>query len=112
MQDEIPQFAPKIPWWRRVPSLRRLVLFTLLFCALGFVALIVGLTYVKHMAPIMGATGSGFSKPITDFVDQPGTISFPQGRQRMNILVLGVDYNHDQKGMPYTKGARTDTMMV
>lgn len=31
---------------------------------------------------------------------------------RMNILCLGVDYNHDRYGVLYTKHVRTDTMFV
>lgn len=31
---------------------------------------------------------------------------------RMYILLLGVDYNHDRRGIQYTKNARTDTIIV
>jgi polyisoprenyl-teichoic acid--peptidoglycan teichoic acid transferase len=36
---------------------------------------------------------------------------FP-GKERIVVLILGKDYNRDRKGMPYTKGSRSDTMMV
>lgn len=45
------------------------------------------------------------------FVTDPKAYVFG-GRKRINILCLGVDYNHDSKGMQYTKGARSDTIIV
>lgn len=33
-------------------------------------------------------------------------------RRRLNILCLGVDYNHDSKGIQYSQGARSDTLIV
>jgi len=33
-------------------------------------------------------------------------------RRRLNILCLGVDYNHNSKGIQYSQGARSDTMIV
>jgi LCP family protein required for cell wall assembly len=33
-------------------------------------------------------------------------------RQRIYLLVMGIDFNYDNKGMPYSKGARSDTIMV
>src|SRR5262249_4067141 len=37
--------------------------------------------------------------------------AFP-GRDRINILCLGLDRNWTRKGMPYTKDVRSDTMIV
>lgn len=51
---------------------------------------------------------------ITDtwrFVTDPQSYVFGQ-RKRLNILCLGVDYNHDSKGIQYSKGARSDTIIV
>lgn len=45
------------------------------------------------------------------FVTDPQAYVFG-GRKRINILCLGVDYNHDSKGMQFTKGARSDTIIV
>jgi LCP family protein required for cell wall assembly len=33
-------------------------------------------------------------------------------KDRIYLLVMGIDYNYDSKGMPYSKGARSDTIMV
>lgn len=33
-------------------------------------------------------------------------------RRRLNILCLGVDYNHNAKGIQYSQGARSDTIIV
>ncbi len=45
------------------------------------------------------------------FVFQPEAFAF-QGRERLNLLCLGVDYNHDSRGIQYSKGARSDTIIV
>jgi polyisoprenyl-teichoic acid--peptidoglycan teichoic acid transferase len=34
------------------------------------------------------------------------------GKERIYVLLLGIDYNYDDKGMPYSKGARSDTIMA
>src|SRR5687768_13807175 len=41
----------------------------------------------------------------------PGERAFAK-KNKLNILCLGVDYNRDSKGMPFTKSARTDTNFV
>jgi len=33
-------------------------------------------------------------------------------KDRIYLLVLGIDYNYDSKDQPYSKGARSDTIMV
>lgn len=42
---------------------------------------------------------------------KPGETAF-EGKDRLNILCLGLDYNHDEKGMIYSKNARSDTVFV
>jgi LCP family protein required for cell wall assembly len=37
---------------------------------------------------------------------------FPAGTHRLNVLLIGKDYNRDRKGMPFTKGSRSDTLVV
>lgn len=34
------------------------------------------------------------------------------GKQRLYVMMLGIDYNYDDKGNPYSKGARSDTIMI
>ncbi len=34
------------------------------------------------------------------------------GKDRIYVLLLGIDYNYDDKGMPYSKNARSDTIKV
>lgn len=43
-------------------------------------------------------------------VQQPQ--DFFWGRERVNVLIVGKDYNRDSRGMPYTKNARADTIML
>lgn len=37
---------------------------------------------------------------------------FPANAQRINILLIGKDYNHTNKGILYTKASRSDTLIV
>jgi LCP family protein required for cell wall assembly len=34
------------------------------------------------------------------------------GKQRIYLMLLGIDYNYDDKGMPFSKDARSDTIMI
>jgi LCP family protein required for cell wall assembly len=43
------------------------------------------------------------------FVPSPASVF---GKERIYVLILGTDYNRDDKGMPYSKGARSDTIMA
>lgn len=43
------------------------------------------------------------------FIPSPSSVF---GKDRIYVMVLGTDYNRDEKGMPYSKGARSDTIMV
>jgi polyisoprenyl-teichoic acid--peptidoglycan teichoic acid transferase len=43
------------------------------------------------------------------FIPSPSSVF---GKERIYVLVLGTDYNRDDKGMPYSKGARSDTIMA
>jgi LCP family protein required for cell wall assembly len=61
------------------------------------------------VATIRGVTGKG----AVSFLD---TIRNPQGkfpgRDRLNVLLIGKDYNYTDKGILYTKNARSDTLLV
>ena len=43
------------------------------------------------------------------FIPSPSSVF---GKDRIYVMVLGTDYNRDEKGMPYSKGARSDTIMA
>lgn len=43
--------------------------------------------------------------------EPPGAVAF-HGRDRLNILCLGLDYNHTREGIAYTKHARSDTIFI
>lgn len=51
----------------------------------------------------IAGTWQGINNPIGQF---------PAGATRINILLIGKDYNHTNKGILYTKGARSDTLIV
>jgi LCP family protein required for cell wall assembly len=55
---------------------------------------------------------AGHAPPATllRVVQQPR--DFFLGKERVNVLVVGKDYNRDSRGMPYTKNSRADTIML
>lgn len=69
----------------------------------------VGIWAYRVGSALAGKNGGGLKKVFQAYQD-PRSL-FP-GRDRITVLVLGKDYNRDRKGMPYTKGSRSDTMMV
>ena len=66
----------------------------------------VAIWYVTHL--LGGA--SGVANVARSFRD-PGKLAF-HGKKRLNILCLGIDYNHNDKGVEFTKYARSDTIFV
>ncbi|BDE05504.1 hypothetical protein WPS_07800 [Vulcanimicrobium alpinum] len=43
------------------------------------------------------------------YIPPPETVF---AKQRLYVMLLGIDFNYDNKGMPYSKGARSDTIML
>ncbi len=54
--------------------------------------------------------GEGMMNPIWTLSNPQG--QFPANTQRVNILLIGKDYNHTNKGILYTKASRSDTLIV
>ncbi len=108
---------PRVAWWKRVPSLRRLILGSLFLFVVAACTLVGGVLYINEVVEPLAASGESMSVlgSLGGFMklkEKPGNLVFANGKDRVNILVLGIDYNRDSKGMPYTKGARSDTMMI
>lgn len=77
---------------------------------LGLVVISFGVWVARVANAITGGHGvAGIGMAIRAKTDPK---SFFPGKDRIIVLVLGKDYNRDRKGMPYTKGSRSDTMMV
>lgn len=55
--------------------------------------------------------GFGTVGKVVESMRHPGERAFGP-RDRLHILCLGIDYNHDSKGILYTKYARSDTVFV
>ncbi|HEX3469355.1 MAG TPA: LCP family protein, partial [Candidatus Elarobacter sp.] len=49
------------------------------------------------------------SRTVPIYVPPPAAVF---DKDRIYLLVMGIDFNYDSKGMPYSKGARSDTIMV
>jgi len=90
--------------------LLRLLLVTLLSLHCGAAVLVGGFQWMRSWSWV---ESDGFiCGPFVCGGDKGGCVAFGPGQQRLNVLIAGLDYNHDTHGMPYSRGARTDTLMV
>lgn len=102
----------RVPWRYRLPSVRRFVLWNLFCWVFGASALVGGILYTEYVVrPVAEQGGTSFTPMEVMKKEAAGARVFGSN-DRMNLLVLGIDYNYDEKGILYTKGARSDTMMV
>lgn len=76
---------------------------------LGIILIAVGVLFA-FVAYRMVHDRESFSDSLASIVVPPPASVF--GKDRIYIMLLGTDYNRDEKGMPYSKGARSDTIMV
>ncbi len=95
--DPPPGGAPP-PRWRSILAYMLAALLVVVGTIAGFVAYKV-LQEKRTASDVIG----GF------FVPSPSSVF---GKERIYIMILGTDYNRDEKGMPYSKGARSDTIMA
>ncbi len=72
------------------------------------IGLLLGGVWAYRLTDALGG-GKGIRNVVDAFRDPRS--QFP-GQDRINILIIGKDYNHDSKGMPYSKDARSDTIML
>lgn len=78
---------------------------------LGVVVLLLGIGgwKVLQIGQSFARNGGGLAQ-VWQGIANPASL-FP-GKDRVVILVLGKDYNHDRRGILYTKNARADTIML
>jgi LCP family protein required for cell wall assembly len=93
---------------------RRLTL-PVLALALGAFAIAVGIGafVVRPMVAQHESTGD----LVAEIVRKAATLTLPTpqslfGKDRVLVLLLGIDYDYDQKDMPYSSSSRSDTIMV
>ena len=102
----------KTPWARRLPSPRRFVIWNIIWWLVGGAALVGGIFYTEYVVKPVAESGGADYRPLQVLkAEETGERVFGN-TDRLNVLLLGIDYNHDDKGIIYTKGARSDTMMV
>ncbi len=97
-RSEPPPGGPRRSRWKAI-----------LAYAIGLVLIVAGIVF-----------GSVAYRVMHDHQPVPHTISeifIPApaavfGKDRIYVMLLGIDFNRDDKGMPYSKGARSDTIMV
>lgn len=84
---------------------------TILSYVLGLLLILVGALF-GLVAYRMLQTGESFTTSLqrtVTFVPPPAAVF---GKDRIYVMLLGTDFNRDDKGMPYSKNARSDTIIV
>lgn len=80
----------------------------------GVIALLFGLALVAYPAykamKVLRSAGNG--NPLSGFSAMKDPLGQFPNKDKITILLIGKDYNRDSKGMPYTKNARADTIML
>jgi len=79
---------------------------------LGGLLIVVGLVFgliAYRMLSLHENFMTSASKVIPIIVESPQSAF---GKDRIYVMLLGIDFNYDEKGMPYSKGARSDTIMT
>lgn len=94
-----PEGGSPAPWRSLVPYALGALLI-----AIGIVFALIAYKMLKEHKSIGSSIGE-----IVLRIPPPETVF---GRDRIYVMLLGVDFNYDDKGMPYSKGARSDTIMV
>jgi polyisoprenyl-teichoic acid--peptidoglycan teichoic acid transferase len=84
---------------------------TLLTYLLVLVLIAVGALF-GFVAYRMVQTGEDFGTSLQHTVTLVPAPSTVFGKDRIYVLILGTDFNTDEKGMQYSKGARSDTIKV
>ncbi len=51
-------------------------------------------------------------KNAKKIIEDPAKLVFEDQEKTRNILILGIDYNYDRRAFRYTKGVRSDTILV
>jgi LCP family protein required for cell wall assembly len=84
---------------------------TILTYLLGTLLILVGALF-GLVAYHMIRTGDDFRTSLESTVTLVPPPAKVFGKDRIYVMLLGIDFNRDEKGMPYSKGARSDTIMV
>lgn len=100
-----PEAAPQAQ--RRPGGGWRFFWFLVLMLLLGGLVYVNVMIYLSVLLPVGDRGVVGWVQSITD----PEEKAF-EGRDRMRLLCVGLDYNYDRRDQPSSKTSRTDTMMV
>ena len=114
--DPEPQIRPEpvvlTPWYRRLPTWKQLSASSTICVIAALAALILCLPYFRVSTAEEESSLGMFSEVLSSVFSHGSSERVFQGKDRLNILCLGIDYNRDEKGMGYTAGARSDTIFV
>ncbi len=110
--ETVPPPPPLSPWYRRIPTWKQSAATGTVSLILAVAVLILCLPYFRVSAAEEESSLGMFSEVLSSVFSQGSSERVFQGRDRLNILCLGIDYNRDEKGMGYTAGARSDTIFV
>jgi len=76
----------------------------------GFLAAVAGFVGMSYVDALRAHPGQSPQQLIAGyFVPTPQAVF---GKDRLSVLILGVDYNYDDRDIEFSKGARSDTIMT
>ena len=101
-----PRSRPEPPSSGGAPHRRNILVYVL-----GGVLVVLGLFFAV-VATRMVKTGDSLPNAIIAVAAHVATPQEVFVKDRIYVLLLGIDYNYDDKGMPYSKDARSDTIMA
>jgi LCP family protein required for cell wall assembly len=92
---------------------RRLT-FSVLALVVGFLAFAVGIGLFVARQPVAQHESTNL---VAQMVRKAAALTLPApqtlfGKDRLLVLLLGIDYDYDEKDMPFSSHARSDTIMV
>ncbi len=104
--DERPRRRPQPPAGGEPPRWK-----TVLPIAIGGVLVLLGIL-LGFVAMKMMRDKSSFSDALVKTLVNVPTPQAAFGKDRIYVLLLGIDYSYDDKDQPYSNGARSDTIMA
>ena len=77
----------------------------------ALLGLVAGVAGTAATWRVLGSPPPAEWPEVARWVADPAGYVF-RGRKSLNLLLLGLDYNRDSAGMPFSRGARSDTILV
>ena len=81
----------RIPWYRRIPTAGRFIVFSTFVFIIAYAVLVGGFWYIRNIPSVEASGGSVLSEVLGGAIIPNAGERVFKGRDRMNILCLGID---------------------